>query len=184
MDDPDNPPPEGRGPENDPVQSPMASPADEPAADSDREGPDHRRTSYDMKEDSPPERPYPRSRSLSGSRSLEELGVDSDAYWRRNRDGDRSPSRDVSVRGEDDREPYREDFADEFRPCDEDREVAQADRSPTPVAPPPPKPETLNYKEKFLLKGHLRGVSAVKFSPDSSMIASGGMYWSGLCGGL
>jgi COMPASS component SWD3 len=63
-----------------------------------------------------------------------------------------------------------------------DVEVDQeySDRSPTPVPPPapppPPKPEKLTYQQKFLLRGHLRGVSAVKFSPDSTMIATGGMF--------
>lgn len=65
---------------------------------------------------------------------------------------------------------------------DADTEVAPeqpySDRSPTPVPPPPPppppKPDKLNYQQKFLLRGHLRGVSAVQFSPDASMIASGG----------
>lgn len=36
----------------------------------------------------------------------------------------------------------------------------------------PPQPLWRNYKEKFVLKGHQRGVSCVKFSPDGSMIAS------------
>lgn len=50
-----------------------------------------------------------------------------------------------------------------------------AERTPTPPPPPPPpKPERLNYKLRSILKGHLRGVSQVKFSPDGSMIASGG----------
>ncbi|KAH8427824.1 WD40 repeat domain-containing protein [Aspergillus melleus] len=57
-------------------------------------------------------------------------------------------------------------------------EQTYSDRSPTPVPPPPPppppKPDKLNYQQKFLLRGHLRGVSAVQFSPDASMIASGG----------
>ncbi|RAH73361.1 WD40 repeat domain-containing protein [Aspergillus aculeatinus CBS 121060] len=51
------------------------------------------------------------------------------------------------------------------------------DRSPTPVSQPPlppPKPDKVEYRAKFLLRGHLRGVSAVRFSPDASMIASGG----------
>jgi hypothetical protein len=43
------------------------------------------------------------------------------------------------------------------------------------TTPPPSKPESLNYKEKYVLKAHLRGVSTVQFSPDCSMIASGGM---------
>ena len=58
-------------------------------------------------------------------------------------------------------------------------------RSPVqPVAEkpaPPSKPETLNYKEKYVLKAHLRGVSTVQFSPDCSMIASGGMLFPKVC---
>lgn len=55
-----------------------------------------------------------------------------------------------------------------------------SDRSSTPVpsVEAPVKPERLNYKEKFVLRGHLRGVSAVQFSPDCSMIASGSMYFA------
>lgn len=55
-----------------------------------------------------------------------------------------------------------------------------SDRSPTPMpsVEAPLKPERLNYKEKFVLRGHLRGVSAVQFSPDCSMIASGSMYFT------
>jgi len=51
----------------------------------------------------------------------------------------------------------------------------RSERTPTPQPPPPPpKPERLNYKLRSVLKGHLRGVSQVKFSPDGRMIASGG----------
>ncbi|KAL2012056.1 hypothetical protein VTN00DRAFT_4774 [Thermoascus crustaceus] len=65
-----------------------------------------------------------------------------------------------------------------------------AERTPTPPPPPPPpKPERLNYKLRSILKGHLRGVSQVKFSPDGSMIASGGAdcavkVWDTLTGKL
>lgn len=62
-----------------------------------------------------------------------------------------------------------------------DREETTPIPAEMPVSPPPPpKPERLFYREKFLLRGHLRGVSAVQFSPDGSMIASGGMSWA--CG--
>lgn len=42
----------------------------------------------------------------------------------------------------------------------------------------PPQPIWRDYKEKFILKGHQRGVSCVKFSPDGSMIASSCECWS------
>lgn len=67
------------------------------------------------------------------------------------------------------------DVGDEAHEVDHD---AHSDRSLTPVPPPPPpKPEKLSYRQKYLLRGHLRGVSAVRFSPDASMLASAGMLW-------
>lgn len=43
--------------------------------------------------------------------------------------------------------------------------------SPTP-SPPSYKPLKLNYKQKFILKGHKKGISQVRFSPDGRWIAS------------
>jgi COMPASS component SWD3 len=111
--------------------------------------------------------------------------VDADEYWRssRKRNHRRSPSpiarpsiRDDLSQGESD-DLAEDDVAgsDENRARDADN---WTDRSATPLAPPlPPKPEHLNYKEKFVMRGHLRGVSAVQFSPDCSMIASAGIYY-------
>jgi COMPASS component SWD3 len=43
--------------------------------------------------------------------------------------------------------------------------------SPTP-SPPAYRPLKLNYKQKFVLKGHKKGISQVRFSPDGRWIAS------------
>lgn len=171
-------PTSSRRPEDDYAQSPVESSSDELAAASDHEEVERRRSTY-LQRALPPKRPQRRSPSFSGSESTDELAMDADVYWRRNR---RSPSQDVSLQddGEDD---YRdEDYVEEYRSeddnVDRDRDAVESDRSPTPVPPPPPpKPEKLDYKQKFVLKGHVRGVSAVQFSPDGSMIASGGMCW-------
>ncbi|PMD18079.1 prolyl oligopeptidase-like protein [Hyaloscypha hepaticicola] len=44
----------------------------------------------------------------------------------------------------------------------------------SPEAPSPPayKPLKLNYRQKFILKGHRKGVAQVRFSPDGRWIAS------------
>lgn len=177
-----------------PTHSPIESSSDELAAGSDHDE-ERRRTSWSIQKAYPPKRPYPRSRSFSGSESPDELAVDAEVYWRsRNRGrGRRSPSSHESEmmseerygdeeeeeeegeEGEEGEEQEDGDAEDE----DEEGEEEYSDRSPTPVPPPPPppppKPDKLNYREKYLLRGHLRGVSAVRFSPGASMIASGGM---------
>ncbi|EFQ96816.1 hypothetical protein MGYG_08739 [Nannizzia gypsea CBS 118893] len=56
---------------------------------------------------------------------------------------------------------------------DEGQTARRREKTPKPTTPPPLlQPECLHYKEKFVLKGHQRGVSAVKFSPDGTMVAS------------
>lgn len=115
------------------------------------------------------------------SESSDELAVDADEYWRGSRDR-RSPSpidRDADSSSND----RTHGGFDENRMSNGNETLAPArddisDRSTTPMpsVEAPLKPERLNYKEKFVLRGHLRGVSAVQFSPDCSMIASGGMY--------
>jgi COMPASS component SWD3 len=166
-------------PETKHVYSPIDSSSDELAALSDHDE-QRRRVSWTAQKVYPPKRPYRRSRSFSGSESPDELAVDADVYWR-SRNRGRSPSHSETSAQERLSERYQDDEleADEEESAG-DVEVDQeySDRSPTPVPPPapppPPKPEKLTYQQKFLLRGHLRGVSAVKFSPDSTMIATGG----------
>ena len=174
---------------NAPTQSPVESSSDELAAGSDHDE-ERRRTSWTIQKAYPPKRPYPRSRSYSGSESPDELAVDAEVYWRSRNRGRRSPSHDSdmsmqeqsSSRYNDEDEDEDEDQEDgdaSVEDAEDDAEGGYEDRSPTPVPPPPPppppKPDKLNYREKYLLRGHLLGVSAVRFSPGASMIASGGM---------
>ncbi|RAL01359.1 WD40 repeat domain-containing protein [Aspergillus ibericus CBS 121593] len=200
------------------IHSPVESSSDELAAGSDHDEAERRRASWSIQKAYPPQRPYRRSRSFSGSESPDELAVDAKEYWSARNRVRRSPSEQPSAEPSSERydeeeeeddeeddepeaeaepdlepetelepepeaEPEQEDGADadveETEMADGDVEVdaSYAERSPTPVPqppPPPPKPDKVNYHQKYLLRGHLRGVSAVRFSPDSSMIASGG----------
>lgn len=163
------------------IQSPTESSADELAAGSGHEDAERRRTSWNV-QGFTPQRPYKREHRMS-SESSDELAVDADEYWRGSRNRrPRSPSPvgrpdEMSSHGDRSEDELAEEEitnASEIRRRGTEDEIS--DRSPTPMPPPaPPKPERLNYKEKFVLKGHLRGASAVQFSPDCSMIASGGM---------
>lgn len=185
-------------PENGYIQSPVESSSDELAAGSEHDEAERRRASWSLQKVYPPKRPNTRLRSFSGSESPDELAVDADVYWRsRNRGRTSSPS-EVSAG------PSSEHYQDEEvdgdagenetpREGDVEPDQPYSDRSPTPVPPPPPppppKPDKINYEQKFLLRGHLRGVSTVQFSPDSSMIASGGAdgavkVWDTLTGRL
>ncbi|RDW93749.1 WD40 repeat domain-containing protein [Aspergillus mulundensis] len=176
-----------------PISSPIETSSDELAAGSDHDQ-ERRRVSLNAY---PPKRPYPRSRSFSSSESPDELAMDADDYWRssnrrRNqsvwgRSEDENEGDEEENENEDDEqenesmnddvnetEPNGDCDMDEMEAAEENEAETYSDRSPTPVPPPPPKPDSVDYRQKFLLRGHLRGVSAVRFSPDSSMIASGG----------
>ncbi|KAJ6163315.1 hypothetical protein N7497_003294 [Penicillium chrysogenum] len=180
-----NPQPRRRDPR---AQSPAESSSDELAAGSDHDEAARRRASWTLQKGITPLRPQKTGRLYSESESPDELAVDADEYWRSSRKQNqrRSPSpiarpsiRDDLSQGESD-DLARDDVtgSDDNQESDADN---WSDRSATPIAPPPPpppplppKPEHLNYKEKFVMHGHVRGVSAVQFSPDCSMIASAG----------
>lgn len=160
--------------------SPAGSSSDELAAVSDHDEAQRRRESWSR--NYTPQRPTPQKRRISGTDSPDELAVDAQEYWRSSRASRsrRSPSdRSADSSSRDDR-LRSEDISDDRMSADEDRTSRRdgmSDRSHTPVPTveaPPPKPDHLNYREKFVLRGHSRGVSSVQFSPDCSMIASGG----------
>ncbi|PWY91831.1 WD40 repeat-like protein [Aspergillus sclerotioniger CBS 115572] len=208
------------------IHSPVESSSDELAAGSDHDEAERRRASWSIQKAYPPQRPFRRSRSFSGSESPDELAVDAKEYWSARNRARRSPSEPSaepsSERDDDDEDEVEEeddnddddepdpeepvpeievtpepdpkenaepepehdqkentdaDVEETETPADVEIDASYGERSPTPVPqppPPPPKPDKVNYYQKYLLRGHLRGVSAVRFSPDSSMIASGG----------
>ncbi|KAJ5908842.1 hypothetical protein N7495_001524 [Penicillium taxi] len=178
----------GRG---SPPQSPPESSSDELAV-SDHEI-KQRQTSWSVQKNFTPQRPN-HERRYVGSESPDELAVDADEYWRNSliRGSPSSSNRPV-----DDASPNgSDDFSENRRRDNDNNDNAildnMSDRSPTPIppfTPPPTKPEQLSYREKFVLQGHLLGVSAVQFSPDCSMIASAGAdavvkVWDTLTGRL
>lgn len=165
------------------AQSPVESSSDELAAGSDHEEAERRRTSWNTQKHFTPQRPHPKERRYRESESPDELAVDAQEYWRSSRTRRRSPSpinRPADLSSHDARSQHESDALSDERMGTVNHGHADrddmSDRSATPVPPVAPKPERLNYKEKFVLRGHLRGVSAVQFSPDCSMIASAGTY--------
>jgi COMPASS component SWD3 len=167
------------------------SSSDEHAATSD-DAMEHRRASWSAKKTTPPRRQYnPQSKSPGGSDTAEdELAMNGDAFWNRNAreqsPAKKAPTPLAEMNGDDaqsgdkmDAEPLTPALIEPNGDADSRAiSVEQPERIPTPEPvppPPPPKPDHVNYVQKHVLKGHLRGVSAVKFSPDRTMIASGGM---------
>lgn len=51
-------------------------------------------------------------------------------------------------------------------------DTPRSSRNSPALSPPAYSPVKLNYKEKFVLKGHTKGISQVRFSPDGRWIAS------------
>lgn len=171
-------------------ESTVESSADELIAGSDHDGAKRRRTDWSPEKSFTPQRASPNKRTYDESESPDALAGETDEYWRDSHSRRRSPSPinrpTPTERSHEDRSLDESDApSEDRRERDEHSRRAghdhMSDRSSTPVPPaasdpaPPPKPETLNYKEKYVLKAHLRGISAVQFSPDCSMIASGGM---------
>lgn len=120
--------------------------------------------------DSLPSRPrgYDDSPVQDPSESADELGDHVHTFWRQRRSRSQS-------------QPRQNMSEESPEQSGEGTPIETSRRSPIqrpPAPPPPPKPTRLNYKQKFVLKGHKRGVAAVKFSPDGSMIASCCMIYS------
>lgn len=167
-----------------------SSSSDELAATSDYEL-ERRRASWSAKKAIANRRQFKnQSHSPNGSDSPDELAMDADEPWKRNKRQE-SPTRDESVEPEHHSEDQEEsdlkrEESGDFTPANDDTNNTESNDAPSPKQfeqppsepgppPPPPKPDRVNYVQKYVLKGHLRGVSAVKFSPDRTMIASGGI---------
>ena len=67
-----------------------------------------------------------------------------------------------------------DDLDHQYRARNRSRSSSRASSHSSTRAPSPPKhkPLKLSYKQKFILKGHKKGVSQVRFSPDGRWIAS------------
>lgn len=169
------------------AQSPLESSSDELATGSDHDEAERRRTSFTIQKNLTPQRPNHQKRRYRESESSDELAVDAGEYWRSSRSHQRSPSpinRPADISHAEHSHDESDRLSDHIGNRDDGHTGPRdygSDRSPTPVPPaalPPPKPEHLDYREKFVLRGHIRGISAVQFSPDCSMIASAGMLLS------
>jgi COMPASS component SWD3 len=121
--------------------------------------PSKRRRVYDDESD----RSTPRSRDSSREeldRRSSKLSArrDSDAHRRSNSSGGSGDDQDHTYHGH---SRSRSSSAETPR-------SSRASPAPSPVY----KPLNLNYKQKFILKGHKKGISQVRFSPDGRWIAS------------
>jgi COMPASS component SWD3 len=120
---------------------------------------------------------YYRMHDLSDSGSPDELAVDADTYWGRNNRQSRSVGHSQSSsQGTATSSSSKLEDTPQRSYNDEELRAQSVEQTPSPPPQPLPKPEWVAYKERFMLKGHSRGVSAVQFSPDGSMIASGGEH--------
>ncbi|EOA85076.1 WD domain protein [Exserohilum turcicum] len=77
----------------------------------------------------------------------------------------------------DNSEDDRRDYAERRRSYSRSRSRSPRSRSSSPsrrrTSPrPPPKPASLNYAPTLVLRGHKKGVTCVKFSPDGRWLAS------------
>jgi COMPASS component SWD3 len=122
-----------------------------------------------------------RSPEVSGSpdeRMDAETDAETNAWGRNTRE---SPAKDENTEQDNQAADTKEE-SDDMTPAQRDdtsESPEHPEHIPTPE-PPPLKADHVHYVQKYLLKGHLRGVSAVKFSPDRTMLASGGMLMSAL----
>jgi len=128
----------------------------------DRQSPKRRRLSaYDSDDSS--------SRYSSANENVDRISYRSSKSNTR-RDSDarrRSPSSDGSI------DEVVHTFKSRTRSSSRDRHIDRlAALDDEGASPSTYKPLKLNYKQKFILKGHTKGVSQVRFSPDGKWIAS------------
>lgn len=67
---------------------------------------------------------------------------------------------------------YRDGWNRSQRPSRDAPSIERPIVTPRIATPPRKKPVFVRYKQKLVLRGHRRGVAAVRFSPDGRLIAS------------